>query len=182
MRKYMYYKDSYKKEMKSKVVDCYTDENGNIKIELDDTCFYPEGGGQPSDIGWINDAECTYVKEENDRIYHYVNKEFDIDEEVIIKIDFKKRYENMKHHTAEHIISGLMNSEFGANNVGFHMGKDFVTMDFDRELTKEELREIENKANQIVSKNIPVVAEIVMPKEAEKFEYRSKKEIEGDIK
>lgn len=182
MRKYMFYKDAYKKEMKAKVVDCYIDEKGNIKVELDDTCFYPEGGGQPSDIGFINDAECTYVKEEDEKIYHYVNKEFEIDEEVALKIDFKNRYENMKHHTAEHIVSGLMNSTYEATNVGFHMGKDFVTMDFNKELSKEELREIENKANQVVSMNIPVITEIVMPKEAEKFEYRSKKEIEGDVR
>ena len=182
MNMYMYYKDAYKKEMKAKVVDCFTDEKGNIKLELDDTCFYPEGGGQPSDIGFINDVNCTYVKEENGKVYHYVDKEFNIDEEVTLKLDFKNRYENMKHHTAEHIISGLIHSTFEADNVGFHMGKDLVTMDFNREISKEELREIENKANQIVSKNIGVVSEIVTPKEAEKFEYRSKKELDGDIR
>ena len=163
MNMYMYYKDAYKKEMKAKVVDCFTDEKGNIKLELDDTCFYPEGGGQPSDIGFINDVNCTYVKEENGKVYHFVDKEFNIDEEVTLKLDFKNRYENMKHHTAEHIISGLIHSTFEADNVGFHMGKDLVTMDFNREISKEELREIENKANQIVSKNIGVVSEIVTP-------------------
>ena len=182
MNMYMYYKDAYKKEMKARVVDCFTDEKGNIKLELDDTCFYPEGGGQPSDIGFINDANCTYVKEEDGKVYHYVDKEFNIDEEVVLKLDFKNRYENMKHHTAEHIISGLIHSNFEADNVGFHMGKDFVTMDFNKEISKENLREIENKANQIVSKNIGVVAEIVTPREAEKFEYRSKKELNGDIR
>ena len=182
MNMYMYYKDAYKKEMKARVVDSFVGEDGKIRIELDDTCFYPEGGGQPSDIGFINDVACTHVKEENGKIYHIVDKEFNIDEEVVLKIDFMNRYENMKHHTAEHIVSGLVNSIFGADNVGFHMGRDFVTMDFNIELSKENIREIENKANQIVAKNITVVSEIVTPKEAEKFEYRSKKEIKGDIR
>ena len=181
MNNFMYYKEPYRKEMKATVVDCIEDEKG-IRLELSDTCFYPEGGGQPSDTGFIEDVECYKVKEENGKVYHYVKAPFGIEDEVNLKIEFKQRYENMKHHTAEHIVSGLFCSTLEADNVGFHMGKDFVTMDFNKEVSEEMLREIEIKANQVVSKNILVVSEVVMPREAEKIEYRSKKQIEGDIR
>ena len=107
MKKYMYYKDAYRREMKTRVVDVIEEEDGKIKVELEDTCFYPEGGGQPSDIGTIDDVNCYYVKEENDIVYHYVDKELELGKEVVLKLDFRNRYENMKHHTAEHIVSGL---------------------------------------------------------------------------
>ena len=131
MNMYMYYKDAYKKEMKAKVVDCFTDEKGNIKLELDDTCFYPEGGGQPSDIGTINGIRVSYVEEKNDIIYHVVDSKLELGESVECKIDFENKFSNMQNHSAEHIVSGLVCKKYKANNVGFHMGKDYVTMDFD---------------------------------------------------
>ena len=182
MKKYMYYKDAYRREMKTRVVDVIEEEDGKIKVELEDTCFYPEGGGQPSDIGTIDDVNCYYVKEENDIVYHYVDKELELGKEVVLKLDFRNRYENMKHHTAEHIVSGLICRAVGADNVGFHMGKDFVTMDFNKEISKEVLLDIEKKANKVVSKNLGIVVDVVTPREAEKIDYRSKKDIEGDIR
>ena len=177
----MYYKNPYLFEFTAKVEDIIQ-EKDYYKLVLSDTIFYPEGGGQPADIGTIDDEEVFDVQEEDGIVYHYVKKDFEIGKEVELKIDAINRIENMKGHTAEHIVSGTVCSKFGANNVGFHMGKDIITMDFDKVLTKENIAEVERKANKVIYMNYQVIEDIVTPKEAERIEYRSKKELDGDIR
>lgn len=177
----LYYKDNYLTEFTSKVVDC-VESNGKIKIVLENTAFYPEGGGQPSDIGTINGIKVNHVEEKDDVIYHVVESKFEIGQIVNCKIDFENKFANMQNHTAEHIISGLVCKKYNANNVGFHMGKDCVTMDFDVLLKEEDIREIEKLANQAVYKNIEIKSGIYSKEEAKKINYRSKKEINEDIR
>ncbi len=177
----LFYKDNYLKEFKTKVIECIED-GGKIKLVLENTAFYPEGGGQPSDIGYIDDAKVIHVSEKENKIYHEVNKKIEVGNLVECKIDFKKRLSNMQNHTAEHIVSGLICKKYNATNIGFHIGKDFTTMDFNVEISEKELREIEKLANEAVYKNIEVIEKVYSPEELKNISYRSKKELKEDIR
>ncbi len=88
----------------------------------------------------------------------------------------------MQQHTGEHIVSGLVHGRFGYDNVGFHLGSTDCTMDFNGEITKEELREIELRANEAVAQNLDILVSYPSQKELSDLEYRSKIEIEGQVR
>lgn len=177
----LYYKNNYLTEFETIVKDCI-EENGKIKIILNNTAFYPEGGGQPADTGFINDVKVLDVQEKAGIIYHIVDKKIETGSNVKCKINFEERLNNMQSHTAEHIVSGLICRKFNSTNVGFHIGKDFVTMDFNVTINEENLREIEKEVNHAVYKNIPVIINTYSKEEAKNLNYRSKKELDEDIR
>lgn len=152
------------------------------EVVLDRTAFFPEGGGQYADTGVIDGVRVVDVQEKDGVIYHKVCQELETGKAVTGTIDWQERFAKMQHHSGEHIVSGLVHSTFGYSNVGFHMGKDAVTMDFDGVLSKEQLREIERKANEAVVENLHI--EVLYPSREEllAIEYRSKIEIEGQVR
>ncbi|MGL5258114.1 MAG: alanyl-tRNA editing protein [Proteocatella sp.] len=193
---------SYITKFNATVLECQNveqnDPNFNIysfRIILDKTAFFPEGGGQPPDKGFISPinldspyqntdsyAEVFDVIENDGIIYHYVNNPLEPQSIVECKIDWNFRFMLMQHHTGEHIVSGLVNRYFGLNNVGFHMGENYITVDFDGKLTEENLDFIERKANDIVYKNLGVKIDCPSKDELDILNYRSKKEIDGEIR
>lgn len=177
----LYYENGYLKEFNSIVEECF-EENGKIKVVLDNTAFYPEGGGQPSDTGLIQDANVIKVEEKQNKIYHIVDKKINIGEKVACKVNFESRFQNMQSHTAEHIVSGIICKKYNTANVGFHIGKDFVTMDFNINITEKELAEIELLANQAIYENIEVIAKIYNHDEVKNINYRSKIELKEDVR
>lgn len=181
MKETLYYKDNYLKEFKSKVIEC-VEEDSIYKIVLEDTAFYPEGGGQNADIGTLDGIEVFDVQEKDDTIYHYTKAPIEVGKEVIGKINFENRFSNMQHHTAEHIVSGIICSKYDTENVGFHMGKNAVTIDFKVNLNKEQLEEIEVLANEAVFKNLEVKVNNYTKEQIKDLEYRSKKELDGIIR
>ena len=88
----------------------------------------------------------------------------------------------MQQHTGEHILSGLVHRHFGYDNVGFHMGADEVTIDFNGVLTQEQLEMLEDEANEIVYANVPVKVLYPLDEELKNLEYRSKKELTGQVR
>ena len=126
----LYYKDAYINEFKSRVVSCREDNKG-YAVVLENTAFYPEGGGQPCDLGVLGDAIVTDVQEKGDEVIHYVDKALEVGSEVQGKIDWERRFDLMQQHSAEHIVSGMFHEKYGYNNVGFHMGSDMITLDLD---------------------------------------------------
>lgn len=100
--------------------------------------------------------------------------------EVFAKLDFEVRYDKMQQHTGEHIFSGLVNRRYGYHNVGFHLGDDEVTMDFDGRLEEEQIRELEETANRIIRQNLPVTASFPSAEEQKQLTWRSKKEIDSE--
>lgn len=176
----LYYKDNYLTTFDAVVKECINDKV--IKVVLDKTAFYPEGGGQPSDIGKLNDVNVLRVEVKNDIIYHIVDKEIPVGTKVKGEIDWDYRFLNMQSHTAEHIVSGIICKMYSTANVGFHIGKDFITMDFPVDISKDDLRNIEKLANQAVYKNIKIEENIYSPEEAKSLEYRSKIELHEDIR
>ena len=181
MTEKLYETDAYISCFKSKVLDCIQAE-GQFKVILDKTAFFPEGGGQAADSGYLYDARVFDVRIEDGIIYHYVDKALKIGETAEGKIDFERRFAFMQNHTGEHIVSGVAHKLYGVNNVGFHLGEDFVTLDFDKELTREQLDRIEYIANQKVWQNLQVVAYYPKKEELKNIDYRSKKEIAGEVR
>ena len=181
MTEKLYDKNSYLNSFESTVLECFENKNGFVVV-LDKTAFFPEGGGQAADTGFLGEAKVFDVQIKNDIIYHYTDKPIDTGIRVLGKIDFARRFAFMQNHTGEHIVSGITHKLHGLNNVGFHLGEDFVTVDFDGQLTRAQLNEIEYLANQKVWQNLPVRVYYPSKEELETAVYRSKKEIEGAVR
>ena len=182
MTEKLFYKDSHLSEFEAEVVSCCPGENGLFEVELDRTAFFPEGGGQYADTGLLGEAKVLDVQEESGRIIHFTDAPLETGSRVKGSLDWEERFMKMQQHTGEHIVSGLVHSRFGYRNVGFHLGSEDCTMDFNGEITPEELADIELEANRAVWKNLKV--ETVYPPrgELERMEYRSKIEIEGPVR
>ena len=185
MTEKLFYKDVYQKTFEATVTECREGKNG-YEIILDRTAFYPEGGGQPGDTGYlqINDqkAEITDTHEKDGEILHFCGQPLEVGSKVTGTIDWNRRFSLMQNHSGEHIVSGLVHSKFGYDNVGFHMGKDTVTIDFNGEFTVEDMWEFEKAANERVWANEKVDITSYTEEEAKSVEYRSKKELHGMVR
>jgi len=181
MTEKLYDKNSYATEFEAKVLSCEKCDKG-YEITLDKTLFFPEEGGQCCDRGTLGGTEITDVQIKGDVIYHYCNSPLEKGAMVNGKIDFMLRYRNMQNHTGEHIICGIAHKMYGYENVGFHLGEDYVTMDLSGPLTKEQIDEIEMKANETIYKNLKIKTYYPKKEELKSMFYRSKADIEGDIR
>ena len=177
----LFYQDSHLREFTAEVISCEAVKD-RYEIETDRTAFFPEGGGQYADTGELGGVRVLGVREENGRIFHVADGPLEVGTTVSGRVDWEERFMKMQQHTGEHIVSGLVHSKFGYNNVGFHLGSEDCTMDFNGEITGEELREIELEANRAVWKNLEIQVLYPSASEAEHMEYRSKIEIEGQIR
>ncbi len=181
MTEKLFYQDGYRREFQAKVLSC--EPAGDMyKAVLDGTAFFPEGGGQYGDVGWLGDAEVVDTREKDGLIYHTVTSPLEAGSVVTGRLNWEVRFDRMQQHTGEHIISGLVHSRFGYDNVGFHLGEDYCTMDFNGPITKEELKEIELEANRAVFANLKVGITYPTKEELAVLEYRSKIEIEGQVR
>ena len=181
MTEKLYYKDAYLAEFTATVLACETAEDG-YRIVLDKTAFFPEEGGQYSDRGYIESARVSDVREESGVIYHISDSPVTVGENVTCKIDFDERYEKMQCHTAEHILSGLIHTHFGLDNVGFHLGDDYVTMDVSGVLERQDLDRIEDLANAVVFANVAVTSEFPTPDELPTMNYRAKLDLTENVR
>lgn len=183
MSEKLYYEDSHLREFAAQVMVCQWDEGkGCYGIVLDRTAFFPEGGGQYADSGKIQGIAVEDVQEKGDEIIHYMKTKLEPGETVLGQIDFPERFSKMQQHTGEHIVSGLVHRHFGYDNIGFHLGKELVTMDFNGSFTKEQIRMIEQEANEAVTADLDVRVDYPSKEELEKLEYRSKKELSGKVR
>lgn len=178
----LYDKDSYLQKFQSTVVSCDQKSETTWGIVLDRTAFFPEGGGQTGDTGWLNEIEVIDTREKEGVIYHETKAPLEVGTQVAGKIDFPVRFDKMQQHTGEHILSGIVCAAYGYNNVGFHLSKDITTLDFDGELSAEQVCELEVKVNQAIHANIPVQVKFPSKAELADMEYRSKIEIEGQVR
>lgn len=177
----LYYQDAHQAAFEARVVSCQPGKHG-YDVVLDRTCFYPEGGGQPGDTGVLSGIRVTDTHERGGEIVHFCEQPLAVGQIVEGQIDYGRRFEFMQLHSGEHILSGVVHRRFGYENVGFHMGADFVTIDFSGMLTQEDLSAVEAEANEWVWKNVPI--EITYP-DAEALKaipYRSKKELTGQVR
>ena len=180
MTEKLYYLDSHLFEFEATVLAAREEKRG-WEIVLDRTAFFPEGGGQPADTGMIGRARVLDVHEREGEIRHLCDREL-APGVYACAVDREKRLRRMQNHSGEHVFSGLTHQKYGAENVGFHMAADCMTIDFDKELSFEQLSEIEYEANLAVRANIPVRTFYPSPEELKVLEYRSKKELAGAVR
>lgn len=171
--------DSYIKEFDATVISVKA-KDGVFLIELDKTAFFPEGGGQRGDTGFLNDIEVLDTREEDGKIYHYTRVPLEVNLVVHGKLDWEKRFYKMQNHTAEHIISGLVYKKFGYDNTGFHLGDDYVTLDFNGVISQEEIEKIEREANILSFEAHPIKA--WYPENPKNFSYRSKLDLTSNLR
>ena len=179
-----YEADAYRREADAVILAAEPDGRGGGKLALDGTVFYPEGGGQPADHGTLTLPDgarltVTDVHEQGGVIWHRVDA---LPHTAAPGTAWAWRFDKMQQHTGEHILSGILHQMFGAENVGFHIGSDAVRMDTSVPISAEGLREAELAANRIVWQNVPVLITYPAREELAQMTYRSKKEIEGQVR
>lgn len=178
----LYYQTPYVKSFMCTVEQCEESGKGTWLAVLNQTGFYPEGGGQPWDTGTLNGVPVLSVHEKGDIIYHELADFVEPGTLAEGIIDWHRRYDNMQQHTGEHILSGLIHRRFGYDNVGFHMGTEEVTIDINGSISPEQLDELEDQANQVVYDNVPVKSLYPSREELAAMDYRSKKELSGLVR
>ncbi len=177
----LFYSDSHLFSFDAVVTDCRERGSGYALI-LDRTAFFPEGGGQRADTGYIGSERITDVQEKNGEILHYCSSPLPVGESYRCVLDAEQRYRRMQNHSGEHIVSGITHRLHGFDNVGFHMGDDCMTIDFDGELSWDEVKEIETLSNETVRADLPIVAFFPDREALASIQYRSKKELAGDVR
>lgn len=177
----LFYADSHQIRFEAKVISCAITPKGYEAV-LDRTAFFPEGGGQAADTGRLGEAKVLDVHERKGIIYHLLDRKVEEGEMLSGEIDWDQRFSRMQQHSGEHIVSGLIHERFGYDNVGFHLGEAVCTLDVSGPLTKQELKEIEEAANEVVYQNVCVEVEYPDKECLAKMEYRSKIEIEGQVR
>lgn len=166
----------------SAVVESCTQSKKGWDICLDQTAFYPEGGGQPYDTGTLGGVEVLEVHQRQGRVVHTCAAPLEVGRPVEGEINWPRRFDLMQHHSGEHIVSGIAHHRFGCDNVGFHMGSDVITIDLNVELTPEQVAQLEEEANRYIWEDHPIAVTYPTPQELEQLDYRSKKELTGQVR
>ena len=177
----LYYENAYTQDFTAVVQSCEAAKNG-FAVTLDRTAFYPEGGGQPADHGTLGEARVLDVHEKDGVVTHLCNRALSVGVEVGGHIDWARRFDHMQQHSGEHIISGLLCSTFHCDNVGFHMGADVVTIDYNAPITWEQALEVERRANAYIWADHPIRIWYPSAEELAALPYRSKKELTGAVR
>lgn len=177
----LYENDSYIKSFEAKVLSCEECKNG-YAVVLDKTAFFPEGGGQQADKGTINGAQVLDVQIKNEIITHTVKEKFTVGDTVNCEIDWDTRFARMQSHTGEHLVSGIIHSLFGYDNLGFHMSEKTMTLDPSGILTPEDIKKVELLANKAVYENRDVTARYPEKEELKTLSYRSKLDLEDGVR
>ena len=181
MTEKLYYDDPFLTRFTGKVLSCQ-EEKKLWRVVLDRTAFYPEGGGQPADHGTLGGAAVCDTRERDGEIVHFCDRPLAVGEEAEGEIDFARRFDFMQQHSGEHIVSGILCGMFHCDNVGFHIGHDLVTIDFNAALTMDDVREVERRANRYIWEDHPLGVDYPSPAELEALEYRSKKALTGQVR
>ena len=181
MTEKLYYKDSHCLAFDAVVIDCREEKKG-YSIVLDRTAFFPEGGGQLADTGTLGGVNVLDVHEREGEIRHNTDAPLTVGECVHGEIDAEQRLRRMQNHSGEHILSGLVHSTCGWDNVGFHMGAECMVIDFSGELSWEQLMDLETRANALVRLNLPLHVWFPTEEELKTLEYRSKLELTENVR
>ena len=193
---YLYDSNAYATEFDATVLNCEKVSENEYHLILDQTLFFPEQGGQSPDKGTINGIQVSDVQINDGVIVHTLTVDNEgAHEAAVIKdslpkpgdkvhgiIDWIHRFYNMQQHSGEHIFSGIVHSRFGYDNVGFHLSDQTVTMDFNGIMSEQDIYDIEYEVNKAITENIEVQVTFPTREELEKLEYRSKIEIEGQVR
>ena len=177
----LYYQDSFLQTFTAQVLSCEA-EKDRFAVVLHRTAFYPEGGGQPADTGTLGSVRVLDVREKDGVIRHLCDGPLAAGTEVTGTVDWERRFDHMQQHSGEHIVSGLICGRYGCDNVGFHMGHDLVTIDFNADIPPQDLPDIEAAANAYIWSDAAVETDFLSGQALERAVYRSKKFIPGVVR
>ena len=171
--------DAYLKTFTAQVLSCEPVKDG-WEVILDRTAFYPEGGGQPCDLGTLGGARVLDVHQREGAVLHTVDAP--LAGTVTGTIDWDRRFDLMQQHSGEHLVSGTVHRLYGYENVGFHMGAELITIDFDGLLTLEDLARVEAEVNEAIWADRETAVRYYDSEAACDLDYRSKKAIAGTLR
>lgn len=178
----LYYMDPYIKSFKALVLKQAVDGERSYVV-LDKSAFYPTGGGQPSDIGTLNDVSVTGVEKIDNEVRHYVETALTEHTNVVGEIDWEKRFDHMQQHCGQHILSAAFEEQFDFETVGFHLGTEIVTIDLKTdELSQEILDQVERRANEVIIANLPIEVKWVTQEDLDNYPMRKKPKVTENIR
>ena len=177
----LYYEDSHLRTFTAQVLSCEHTKKG-YEIILDATAFYPEGGGQAGDTGFLGGVRVLDTHEKEESVVHYCDGPLAVGQRVEGTIDYEPRFHRMQQHTGEHIVSGILFRRYGCHNVGFHMGNQSITIDLDQVVPVEDLPDIEREANDAVWQNLSISCTWPDPEVLGTIPYRSKKALPWPVR
>ena len=177
----LYYEDCHLSRFSCRVLSCSETERG-WEVITDATAFYPEGGGQACDLGLLGNIPVLDTRERGEAVVHLCAGALEAGARVEGVIDYDRRFDLMQQHTGEHIVSGIIHRRFGYHNVGFHMGADVITIDFDGVIRPDDLAAIELEANRAVWQNRAVECVVPDPDELERTVYRTKRALPWPVR
>ncbi|MCU4767693.1 DHHA1 domain-containing protein [Bacillus toyonensis] len=182
MEQKLYYIDAYTKDFTTKIIKQDYDKEDNLYVVLNETAFYPTGGGQPYDTGTLNGTLVTNVEEVNGEIRHFIAEQLEA-EEVEGKINWERRFDHMQQHAAQHILSAAFWDHFNIPTIGFHLGKETVTIDLETEnLPAETIEKAMQIANNIVFENHPIRIQWMNLEEAKTLPLRKEPTLTENIR
>jgi alanyl-tRNA synthetase len=183
MKNKLFYQDAYIKSFTAKVVTKGKDEVGYY-IVLDQTAFYPTGGGQPHDVGTIENRAVLNVEEVDGEVRHYLETELD-DENAAVSgiIDWDRRFDHMQQHAGQHILSAAFEQLFGYKTIGFHLGSELLTIDLETDILLEtEVEKVEELANRIIIENRSIETKWVTEEDLANYDLRKETKVKEDIR
>jgi alanyl-tRNA synthetase len=184
MENKLFYQDAYIQDFSAKIVKQEKDSEGKLYIVLSQTAFYPTGGGQPCDLGTINEIKVVNVEEIDGEIRHYLTSPVDMsDKEITGRIDWQRRFDHMQQHSGQHILSAAFDQLFQYRTVGFHLGNEILTIDLDTETLLEEEADLAEKlANQMILENKIIETKWVDEAELSKYPLRKETKVKENIR
>ncbi len=177
----LYEQDAYMKEFTATVASC-EETKGGYAVVLNQTAFFPEGGGQAPDKGTLNGVEVLDVQINGEIIVHTVVSPLKVGSEVTGVLDFETRFDRMQNHTGEHLVSGVIHKLFGYNNIGFHMNDQLVTLDVDGALNGDQIALVEQTVNNALYENRKVTPWFPTSEELKNYDYRSKLDLTDGVR
>lgn len=178
----LYYTDAYKQDFTTKIIKQDYDGEGNLYVVLNETAFYPTGGGQPHDTGTLNGIAVFGVEEVDEEIRHFIAEQLHT-EEVEGKINWERRFDHMQQHAAQHILSAAFWDHFNIPTIGFHLGKETITIDLETaNLHAETVEKAVQMANNIVFENHPIRIEWMNLEEAKTLPLRKEPTMTENIR
>ncbi|MHC0035604.1 alanyl-tRNA editing protein [Pseudoneobacillus sp. C159] len=184
MNSKLYYMDPYIKTFSSKINFQEKDDNGQNYVVMEETCFYPTGGGQPFDTGLINNIPVINVEEIAGEIRHYTETPVSSVRGIVHgEIDWLRRFDHMQQHAGQHILSAAFEEIFDYHTVSFHLGQEVLTIDLDVDgITEEEAAAAEKRANQIILENRPIETRWIQPSEVSSYPLRKQLSVTDNIR
>lgn len=184
MENKLYYQDAYIRTFTAQVIKQVQDSSGKWYVCLNQTAFYPTGGGQPHDLGTLADQAVINVEEIDGEIRHYLEGPLqEINGEIIGMIDWERRMDHMQQHAGQHILSASFDHLFEYKTIGFHLGAELLTIDLETEnLTQQQVQKAEALANQIILENRPIEMKWVTEEELSQFSLRKETQVKEDIR